>query len=118
MIKCFMHKLIEPYTAVGQFDLTAIGPDSIKTSRNPASLNLLLITFMYIIIVWNVPNSRTQPLYLEGSLHFISAALVKIDWSKTHTIPLYFNDSFIFNALFITSMMVDYYVAGASKHGR
>ena len=38
------------------------------------------MAFMYIIIVWNVPNSRTQLLYLEGSLYFISTALAKLDW--------------------------------------
>lgn len=65
------------------------------------------MTFTYIIIVCNVPNSRTQLFYLEGSLHFIPAALAKTDWSKTHTIQLNFNGSFIFNALFITPMMVE-----------
>lgn len=46
------------------------------------------MTFTYIIIMCNVPNSRTQLFYLEGSLHFILAALAKTDWSKTHTILL------------------------------
>ena len=125
MIKCFIHKLVTSYSAIVHlshectiYRSLCYCINCIKTFRNPASINLLLMTFMYIIIVWNVPNSRTLLLNLEGYLLFISAALAKLDWSKIHIIPLNFNDSFIFNVLFITSMMLKYSVAGVSKHGR
>ena len=121
MIKCFMHRLVTPTPRLHIFPISAlsidpcvIAPDGFKTSCNGASLNLLLMTFMYIIIVWHLPNSRIQLLHLEGSLHFISPALAKIDWSKTHIIPLNFNESFIFNALFIITMMVQFSVVGES----
>ena len=77
---CFICKLVAPYPSVIHI------PNCTNTSHILASLNHLAMAAMYINTAINVRQIKMHSLSIEGSFHFISAAVWKIDLSITHAI--------------------------------